>query len=209
MGITQQKLFVKQKAEIGEVFTSVEGENNYIISDEKNNKLYTAIEKSNFAARNLIRGIAPFKVTLYDTKKTELYTINKQTSFIFSKYKIDTNAKDLGTIQRRFAFLKKKYTIHDDKGFIQLKCISAFFHPWTFRIFKNGQQIAVISKKWSGITKEAFTDADSFMIDYMSIKDQWLKQMILALSIAIDYDFFEKNSNNKNKNTLLNLVKKK
>ena len=66
---------------------------------------------------------------------------------------------------------------------------------WTFPVEgADGARTATISKKWSGVLREALSDADTFRIDFGS--GGWTDEqraVILAAALAIDFDFFENN----------------
>ena len=59
-------------------------------------------------------------------------------------------------------------------------------------VYKSGEEIGRVTKKWSGIGKELFTDADTFQVQVNTSKaDKDFPILILATAIAIDLDFFE------------------
>ena len=64
--------------------------------------------------------------------------------------------------------------------------------PNTFTIQRDGSEIARVTKRWSGVVREAFSDADTFQIqqDAPGITRD-LSLLILATAFAIDFDFFE------------------
>ena len=53
----------------------------------------------------------------------------------------------------------------------------------------------MIQKKWSGLLKEAFTDADNFWIDYAAIEDPQLRAVLFAAMVLIDIVHFENRGN--------------
>ncbi|XP_077536268.1 phospholipid scramblase 1-like [Haemaphysalis longicornis] len=55
----------------------------------------------------------------------------------------------------------------------------------------NGVVIGAITKKWSGLIKEYFTDADNFGVSFPKDLDVNLKASLLATTMLIDYMFFE------------------
>ena len=104
----------------------------------------------------------------------------------------------MGSIHRKFSLFFKKYEIRDrdEKKISSLK--SPFWRIWTFPIKDGvGRSAGKITKKWSGLLKEAFTDADTFAVDFEDYpwnKEQ--KPLLLATAISIDFDYFEENSGN-------------
>ena len=68
-----------------------------------------------------------------------------------------------------------------------------YFRLNTFMVYKQGEEIGRVTKQWSGIGREAFTDADTFRVEMETSKiDQDFSLLMLASALAIDLDFFEK-----------------
>ena len=57
---------------------------------------------------------------------------------------------------------------------------------------KKEEEIGRVTKQWSGIGREVFSDADTFNVQIDSNKtNRDFAMLILASSIAVDLDFFE------------------
>ena len=68
---------------------------------------------------------------------------------------------------------------------------------WTFPVEGANGITATISKKWSGMLREFFSDADTFRVEFGP--GGWSEEqraIILAAAISIDFDFFENNQGN-------------
>ena len=66
------------------------------------------------------------------------------------------------------------------------------FRPNTFMVRQQGEEIARITKQWSGLLREGFTDADAFRVEFFGqARDQNTCLLILATAFSIDLDFFE------------------
>lgn len=57
------------------------------------------------------------------------------------------------------------------------------------------QSVGKISKQWSGLAKEIFTDADNFGIQFPMDLDVKMKATMLAACFLIDFMYFEDNGN--------------
>ena len=105
----------------------------------------------------------------------------------------------LGRIERRFNLLVKKYTLYDDRGVAFATIKSPLWKLWTFPIYDaNENQIGQISKKWTGLLQEYFTDADNFIIDFG--QTNWTlsqRAVLLGAAVSVDFDFFENNQANR------------
>ncbi|CAN7940344.1 unnamed protein product, partial [Ixodes pacificus] len=60
-----------------------------------------------------------------------------------------------------------------------------------------GNEIGVITKQWSGLVKEYFTDADNFGVSFPLDMDVHCKAALMACTMLIDYMFFESTSSSK------------
>ena len=67
------------------------------------------------------------------------------------------------------------------------------FHPWTFHIKKQGREVGKILKKWSGLGKEMFTDADTFALSLDPNLEANEKSLLLGAVFLIDFVHFEDN----------------
>lgn len=195
MKITQNKLFLKQKVELLQVFSGFETKNRYMILDEQGNELFYAFEESSFWSRNLLRKHRKLKITIMDAQQNIKMTIERPFSFIVPEYTIrDENNQIIGTIKQQLWSWLPKFNFfgqnNEPLGYIKSK----LFKPWTFPFYQYDQLTAQILKKWSGLKKEMFTQADTFMIDFNAINDNRTKELLLAATFAIDLKFFEKNN---------------
>ena len=59
-------------------------------------------------------------------------------------------------------------------------------------------EVGRISKQWTGLLKEAFTDADNFGISFPMDLDVRCKATLIGAVFLIDYMFFEKKANKDN-----------
>ena len=59
----------------------------------------------------------------------------------------------------------------------------------------NDQKIGKISKQWSGLFREAFTDTDNFGINFPLNLPVKHKAILIGATFLIDFMFFEKSNN--------------
>ncbi|PIK54842.1 hypothetical protein BSL78_08271 [Apostichopus japonicus] len=76
-------------------------------------------------------------------------------------------------------------------------CANPYLVCFCFYVFlklmtlDESQQIGKISKQWSGITKEWFTNADNFGIQFPMDLDVKVKGTLLGALFLIEFMFFE------------------
>ncbi len=124
------------------------------------------------------------------------------------------NQPPLLVLRRNVGFLRKKVTVADGNGvqlgFFKSKILSLgggflVYSPdgqqfadvkgdwkgWNFRFLDaSGQEMGLVTKKWSGLGKELFTSADNYMVE---IKEGTSNNaLLIAAAIAIDTVLKEK-----------------
>jgi uncharacterized protein YxjI len=107
----------------------------------------------------------------------------------------DADGQFLGNVKRQFSLLRRMYTLSDATGQAKIELFGPLLHPWTFEIRRGGQTCGKIVKKWSGLGKEMFTDADNFGIEFPPQAPASLKAVLLGAVFLIDFVHFEKSDN--------------
>ena len=108
----------------------------------------------------------------------------------------------VGTIEQDWSLCLPQFTIRDASGNPVLKiegpfCTWSCFGDVEFEVQSlEGQQVGKISKQWTGLLKEAFTDADNFGVSFPLDLDVKIKATLLGAVFLIDFMFFEKSQNN-------------
>eukprot|EP00708_Paratrimastix_pyriformis_P003499 GAFH01002279.1.p2 GENE.GAFH01002279.1~~GAFH01002279.1.p2 ORF type:complete len:282 (-),score=80.65 GAFH01002279.1:376-1188(-) len=197
-----QRLVVKQEIEIMEVLTGFETQNHYSIFTPEKQRLFMAAEQSDFCARCCLGGSRPFTIKIVDVNtKQEILTFQRDCKCYFHEIRAFSRAGALlGYVKRNFSCCERNYQVYNAAGqpmyFINGPCCS----PWTFDIVNSaGQQVGSIKKKWGGVFKEVFTDADTFSVEFPPA-DPDCKAVILGAVFLIDFMYFEDNQKNNNNN---------
>ena len=189
------KLQVQQVFEPLEVFTGLESKNKYRVLDESGKDLLFAYEKSGFFARNMLDTHRPLEIMVMDGNQKNELSVKRDFFFFKPQYSIkDENGNALGYVKKKSLVSIFKFKIMDANDSLKYMAQAKVTSPWTYKVFENDQEQAVVSKKWSGFGKEAFTDADNFFVDYGSVKDQNLRKLLLGFVFALDLTKFEKES---------------
>ena len=195
------QLVILQKRELTEVFLGFETVNRYRLFDSNGDPCGSIVERGSgflsFLKRNFLKSHRPFVVDVFDASGKCILEFNRPFFWIFSDITIKVpNGPVLGTAHRKFGLIHKKYELRTNEGKVFAKIQSSIFKIWTFALRDHsGNEIARISKKWSGMLKEYFTDSDNFMIEFGS--HSWSanqRAIILAAAISIDFDYFENNN---------------
>jgi len=196
-------LIIRQKKEWGEILTGFETKNRYEVSDLLNNPMMEALEEEGSAlavvTRLLLKALRPFTMHLFSPQGTGLFKLTRPFRFYFHELDVcQSDGAPLGKIKRRFAVLRRIYSVIDRNGHEIYELFGPLVHPWTFKIQKGGQELGKITKKWSGLAKETFTDADNFGITFPQGIDLSQKAVLLGAVFLIDFVHFENSGNKRN-----------
>jgi uncharacterized protein YxjI len=105
------------------------------------------------------------------------------------------HGETLGTIRWRIRLGKRRFNLLGPAG-EQLGEVRA--QNWRARDFvvvdAQGNQVANVTKKWRGLFTEAFTDADSYAVEFMPGLPDPLRSLAFASAIAVDLVMKQKDS---------------
>ena len=95
-----------------------------------------------------------------------------------------------------------QFVVRDGEGEVALRiegpiCTYSFCGDVEFQVLSpdGSTEVGKISKQWSGLLREAFTDADNFGISFPMDLDVRMKAVLLGALFLIDFMFFEKQKN--------------
>jgi hypothetical protein len=202
------EVVVKQLVERREVFLGYETSNRYVFTDRSTGReLGGADEDSGgfggFMSRQFLGPARPLNLSITDTTRG-VGMEGRRPFRLFAFIQPPTltltgTGGPLGTVRRIWPLvIRRRYEVRTGNGAGPgLLIDGTLLHPWTFPVKKRGRQVACILKKWSGIGREMFTDADTFLVRF---EDPALstdeRRLLLAAALAIDFDFFEKKPRN-------------
>jgi len=196
-----QRLSVRQRKKWLEILLSFEFRNSYDVFDETQVAVFKVQETSSgigaFIGRMFLGPMRPFRVAIKDLTTGEtVLELRRPFRFIFHKLDVYAgNGEKLGSIERRWSWVRRIYSIQDAQGNEIATLFGPFLKPWTFEIKKGERVIGQVQKKWSGLGKELFSDADNFGIDLGKIDDPTLKSLAFAAIVLIDVVHFERAKN--------------
>jgi uncharacterized protein YxjI len=193
-----QGLVVRQTKEWGEILTGFETRNRYTVSDVSGTPLFLAAEEAgSLLARLFLKALRPFTIHVLDPAGRSLLEVRRPFRFYFHRVEVvDADGVSIGTVQRHFSLIRRLYTVHGPGDRELFELFGPILHPWTFTIRKDGVEYGRITKKWSGLLKEGFTDADNFGIVFPPECGAKAKALLLGAVFLIDFVHFENKGNN-------------
>jgi len=195
-------LLVRQQKEWVEIVTGFETTNKYIVSDLAGRSIYLAEEVAGSRMlRWLLKASRPFTIAVLGEDGHIVLRVVRPFRFYFHRAEIfDAQGRSLGMVQRRFSFLRRIYSVLDGSGQVIVQLFGPILHPWTFHIRNDGIDFGMITKKWSGLLKEGFTDADDFGVTFPVEWGVKLKALCFGAVFLIDQVHFEDRINRHNMN---------
>ncbi len=192
-----ERIKIKQIKELAELF-GFETRNKYSIQTKDGAVIGYAAEQGKGLLGLLLRSVLghwrKYEIQFFDPQKKPLFKAFHPFRWFFQALEIyDQNNKLIGRLEQRWGILTKKFDVHDASGAVVATMRSGLFRIWSFPIKKNGVDYALISKKWGGLLKEIFLDADSFILEFQNPQiNEQQRQVLLASAIFIDLQYFEK-----------------
>lgn len=129
----------------------------------------------------------PFELNVLNIDGKRIAQLKRGVTFFMSKVKIFNEAGELiGSFKQKFSF-KPKFKLLDNLG-NDIASIQGDWKAWNFEILDaNGQKIGSVDKKWNGLGKELFTNADKYAVNIdPSLTDEKKRVAIASVAAAID-----------------------
>ena len=135
----------------------------------------------------------PFDIEVKDTIGLGVLRLTRGVSVFRSTVQVfDGNAVLVGTFRQKVLSLGGKLDVLDAND--QVICtVQGKLTSFEYRFLRNGEQVALITKKWMGLGKELFTSADNYVISIepgVPATDS-IRPMIVAAALCIDMVFAE------------------
>ncbi len=189
-------IYVKQKFEIAEIF-GFETRNRYQIQTDDGQQFgYCAEPKLGFLdaiMRQFLGHWRVFNIVGTDMDQQQVFRAHHPFRWFFQHLDVfGAGDHPVGSLQQRFAWFNKKFEFLDTRGRVVMTMTSPLWKIWTFPIKKGDRNVSVIEKKWTGLAKEMFTDADNFRVRFTDAKltaDE--KLFLLVSAVFVDLLYFE------------------
>lgn len=209
------QLIIKQKLEMLEAVAGVMGygletANKYKIKNVLGQNVYKAVEDTECCTRIVCGPLRPFDMIIKDNSDREVLHLSRpyrcqSCCFPCCLQSLEVSSPPgttIGFVEQKWTCIKPKFDIKDGDGNVALVIVG----PWCtyscagdveFKIMTPDESVEVgrISKQWTGLLKEAFTDMDNFGITFPMDLDVRCKATLIGAAFLIDYMFFEKKAN--------------
>ncbi|KAJ6218568.1 hypothetical protein RDWZM_009725 [Blomia tropicalis] len=194
------QLLVKQKIELLEAFVGFETNNKYTIKNNMGQHVYYAVEENDLCTRNCLGASRPFEISIMDNQRSEVMRIYRPfrcsscccPCFLQEIEIYSANRQLLGSVTQDWSIFFPKYTIRNGAGEAVLR-IDGPFCPFSmcgdveFEVLSldRSTKVGKITKQWSGLMREMFTDTDYFGVTFPMDLDVNIKAVLLAATFLI------------------------
>ncbi|KAJ3639639.1 hypothetical protein Zmor_002984 [Zophobas morio] len=208
---TIDQLLIHQKVELLEIITGFETNNKYTIKNILGQKVYYAIEDNDCCTRNCCGPLRPFDMKIFDNFRNEVIHLYRPFAcqgccFPCCMQTIEISSPPgtvIGTVEEEWKCIGWKFAVKNEFKETVLRingpcCPISCFSDVNFYITSaDGEtNLGKITKQWTGLVREMFTDADNFGITFPIDLDIKTKALLLGACFLIDFMFFERASNN-------------
>lgn len=203
------QLIVEQKVELLEAFTGWEGANKYVVKNTLGQQVYYAAENSGCCERQCCKNARSFEMRVVDNMNQDIMLIKRPLRCTGSCWCCECMrqymevecppGEPIGYIKADCSCCFPSFSIltSDMQQVLKVKapcggygCINCCNPKYKVEDLQ-GVEVGVIQKKWSGLAKELFTQADNFGITFPMDLDVKVKGTLLAALFMIDFIYFE------------------
>lgn len=132
--------------------------------------------------------MTPFHVQVRTTSGEPVLAVRRGVSFFLSKVDVlDESDRRIGGFKQKLFSIGGAFNVLDLND--QPLCtLQGKWTGWNFRFLAGANELASVSKKWSGLGKELFTSADNYMLQISEQvpPDHPVRPLILGAVMCID-----------------------
>lgn len=202
------QLLIHQRASLAEMATDWEMNNIYTVKNSLGQQVFVATEKNNILTLQCCGPSRPFTIHLHDNLGQEVLTLRRPLKCMFCCFPCclqelevqNPPGNPIGYVVQDWHPVLFNFTVLNERREPQLRikgpwCLCECVADVVFEVtsLDGSAVLGQISKQWTGVLQECFTDADNFGITFPMDLDVKVKAVILGACFLIDFMFFEKN----------------
>ncbi|KAG7497062.1 phospholipid scramblase 2-like [Solea senegalensis] len=213
------QILIHQKVELLEAFIGFETNNQYEIKNSLGQKIYKAKEKNDCCTRNCCGSLRSFDMKIKDNMDREVIRLIRPFRCVSCwcpccLQEMEVQAPPgttIGFVKQAWHPFLPRFTIQgaNKQNLLKLEgpcfaCNCCGDVNFELKGVDDDKSIGRISKQWSGLLKEVFTDTDNFGIQFPLDLDVKLKAVLMGACFLIDFMFFEKVGEANQRSTVFN-----
>lgn len=216
------QLLIHQQVELLEVFTGWEFCNKYQIKNTMGQQVFFAAEESDTCMRQCCGSARGFIVHITDNFGQEVIRVTREfkccagccwcadSDICGYELRVEAPVGNVcGYVRQLQSGWSPRYALRDATGedvlYVEGPCcvVNGICCTWDqeFKVLTRDRanQVGVVSKQWSGLVREYFTDATNFNASFPIDLDVRMKAVVLSAAFLIDFMFFEGQKNDRNR----------
>ncbi len=168
--------------------------NNFDILDPDSKEIIMTCRENNLGAFTKMfrftkyKRNTPFNIEIQTASGEQVLRIKRDVSFLKSEVQVfDSNDKLAGFLEQKLLSVGGKLYLKNSRKKI-ICVLQGNWRNWEFKLVRDNEEIALVSKKWAGLGKELFTSADNYIlkIEETVDKDDSIRLLALAAVLCID-----------------------
>ncbi len=195
-----RRLLVQQSKEWGEILLGFESKNRFELRDEAGTRIGYAAEEAKgvgqWLLRNLFGRCRKAKIHIYEPGGAQVGVGDKPFRWYFHRMEVFDGEQRIGAVQRRFAWFRAQFVLENAAGEPVMELRSGLWRYWHFELTFRGQVVGTLRKRWGGLLKEMFTDADTFGVEVAPEVPVEVRKLLLVATFLVDFTCFEENKSN-------------
>lgn len=189
--LTSSLVKIEQHLEPLEIVTGFETRNRFSIIG--NNFVLFGREDSPVISRMFVPNWRAFTFNISDGEGSVWLSLRKPFDILFAKVVVsDRYGQPIGLVRTRLSIIAKRLDILDENLTVCATLRSTALHPWTFNIQVNGSPAGVLTRRWGGLARETFTDANNFTLELYPSLSMTMRKLLLAAAFLIDFNWYER-----------------
>ncbi|XP_044288631.1 phospholipid scramblase 1-like isoform X2 [Varanus komodoensis] len=211
------QLSVEQQIELMEMISGYETCNRYEVKNPLGQWLYFAAEENDDFTLNMYGALRPFTIKLFNSTNQPVIQLSRsfQCSIcccpcVCCLQELEVQAPPgtiIGYVKQKWHPCKPRFSLQNEAREDILKmsgpCVPCrCFEDILFQV-KALDEIAVlgtISRKWTGMAREAATDASIFNVTFPADLDIKMKAIVIGACFLLDFMYFERQGNRNKQN---------
>ena len=186
--LEHDRFFVSQKTKL------IELTNEYKIFDEEGEEIGMVRQEGQSGLRKALRFVSSVdqflttKLSVYDENQQKIAELTRPAKFIKSKVLInDGSGRQVGQIVQKNAIGKINFGIEGAQGEPIGEIRGQNWRAWDFQIVDQaGQEVGIITKKWEGLLRTAFTTADRYLVEIKPEVSGDHRLLLVSSALCID-----------------------
>ena len=128
----------------------------------------------------------PVTIVVHDTAQAPVLTITKPwfTTTVSAR---TPDGQPVGSVKWKIRLGKRRFALLGPAGEELGEVQAQNWRARDFRVFdQSGQEVARLTKSWRGLLTEAFTDADSYAVEFSPALSEQLRALSFTAALAVD-----------------------